>query len=452
MLLRCRPGCAPSRDTRATPPPRSDNATNLSSTLLYLYYRRMEQCTGVSITAVTNNEPHCGKDCCDAHFGVRVCARLPCWWSPRSPPQRAVQVLGAWITRYLGTANASVSSPQELFEAIAAGAPPRTTALLAEVDKGVADVVRRTVKLPLTLTAGLSQARHVTLNDDGSMSFFRLRGHVVPMAHFCSHVLDAASEQLPGPNASAPTRARRGHASAKQQATARQKSHHNQVVKHTGLGARAKSTTRDLSAPGHLVTTGQRVRCERCTRDFATARGLRQHAASCGGVNVKQDRGIVAVASRHALEVVAAAGTGGARSMVRAPTDGDDHCPAEDVQGVSRTMDVGWAAKPEKYRKTPPCVSEFLFDTYFKSVKVDPDHPVTPERAFLLLMDATTATGAPLCPKWFMVTAKSTKSIMQHFRNRKVVKEYVEKHRGNGGGGVRGRRGRGAAAAGGGGV
>lgn len=360
------------------------------------------------------------------------------------------QVLGAWISRYLDTDNASVSSPQELFQAITAGAPPRTTALLAEVDKGVADLVRSSgVKLPPTLTTGLSQARHVTLNGDGSMSFFRLRGHIVPMAHFCSQVLDSASEQLPPPNARAISRSRRGHASAKQQATARQKSQHSQLVKHTGLGARAKSSTRDLSAPGHLVATGQRLRCERCKRDFATARGLRQHSGSCGRVNVKQDCSVVAFASRYALDAVAAAGTGGARSMVRLLINDNGHAPGE---GGSRTMEVGWAAKPEKYRKTPPCVSEFLFNTYFKSVQEDPDHPVTPERAYLLLMDAKTPTGAPLCPKWYMVTAKSTKSIMQHFRNRKVVKEYVKKRCGEGGGGARGRRGRGAAAAGGDGV
>jgi hypothetical protein len=38
-----------------------DNAANLSSLALFMYYRRMHETTGIRITRISHNEPHCGK-------------------------------------------------------------------------------------------------------------------------------------------------------------------------------------------------------------------------------------------------------------------------------------------------------------------------------------------------------------------------------------------------------
>lgn len=80
-------------------------------------------------------------------------------------------------------------------------------------------------------------------------------------------------------------------------------------------------------------------------------------------------------------------------------------------------------------------------------MNVDPDHAVALGRAFPLLVDAKTGTGAPSCRVWYMVTTTAPQDIMQHFRHREVDQEYAKKRCGKGGCGARGRWGRGLVAA-----
>ncbi len=124
----------------------------------------MKEHTGIAIRRVSFNEPLCGKDVCYAHVGV----------------------VGAMLTRFPDVFGASIMNPRQLFIAIRDNLTPRTSCLLVRISEGLASQVRDTMgyKLPQRVTEGLSQARDIEFHEDGSLSFFRFCGQVVPFKVF----------------------------------------------------------------------------------------------------------------------------------------------------------------------------------------------------------------------------------------------------------------------------